>query len=250
LAKAYYNEIDPSAAAWLRELIAAGLIMAGDVDTRSIADVSPDDLVGYTRCHFFAGIGGWDYALRLAGWPDERPVWSGSCPCQPFSSAGAGKGFADDRHLWPEFFHLVKECRPERVFGEQAATALAWLDVVHADLEGQGYTVGAAVVGAHSAGADHIRQRIYWCADAGSKGLERHPANSPITFAGQPAFPWPGSVAEIARRSCEPDTSRLCDDYGLSDPVAKRCVKGLGNAIVPQAAAAFIVAASEALEEV
>ena len=85
---AYYNEHEPYAAAWLRNLIAGGHIAAGDVDARDIQDVTPDDLTGYTQCHFFAGIGGFSYALRLAGWPDDRPVWTGSCPCQPFSAAG------------------------------------------------------------------------------------------------------------------------------------------------------------------
>lgn len=51
--RAYYNEFDPKAAAWLRELIKAQLIMDGDVDERSIIDVSPNDLKGYTRHHFF-----------------------------------------------------------------------------------------------------------------------------------------------------------------------------------------------------
>ena len=97
---AYYNEIDPFAAEWLRNLIAAGHVMAGDVDERSIVEVSADDLAGYDRCHFFAGIAGWDLALQLAGWED-RPVWTGSCPCQPLSSAGQRKGHADKRHLWP-----------------------------------------------------------------------------------------------------------------------------------------------------
>jgi DNA (cytosine-5)-methyltransferase 1 len=78
---AYYNELDPFAAAWLRNLIAAGLIPQGEVDERSIEDVTPNDLAGFRQCHFFAGIGGWPLALRLAGWPDERPVWTGSCPC-------------------------------------------------------------------------------------------------------------------------------------------------------------------------
>src|SRR4030095_3056253 len=91
---AYYNEIDHAAAEWLRALIAAGLIPAGDVDERSIADVGPHDLAGYDQCHFFAGIGGWPYALRLAGWPDDRSVWTGSCPCPPFSPAGEGSGGA------------------------------------------------------------------------------------------------------------------------------------------------------------
>ena len=40
----YYNEIDPFAAAWLRNLIKEKLIPDGDVDERSIADVQPVDL--------------------------------------------------------------------------------------------------------------------------------------------------------------------------------------------------------------
>ena len=143
-AAAYYNEIDPFAAQWLRNLIAAGHIAPGEVDERSIEDVTPDDLRGFTQCHFFAGIGVWSHSLRLAGWPDDRPVWTGSCPCQPFSAAGKGDGFADERHLWPHFFHLISERRPQHVFGEQVASgnANSWFDLVQADLEGVGYAFG------------------------------------------------------------------------------------------------------------
>ena len=164
----YYNEIDPFSAAWLRELIKAGLIAPGDVDERSIEDVLPTDLLGYTQCHFFAGIGVWSYALRQAGWPDDREVWTGSCPCQPFSSAGKRVGFADERHLWPAFFHLIRQCRPLTVFGEQVASkdGLAWLDLVAADLEGENYTTGAVDTCAAGFGAPHIRQRLYWVAHA------------------------------------------------------------------------------------
>ena len=122
---AYYNEFDPKAAAWLRELIAQGHIAPGDVDERSIEDVTPNDLRGYTQCHFFAGIGGWAYALDLAGWPRDKPVWTGSCPCQPFSSAGKGSGFDDQRHLWPAWFHLINQCRPSIIIGEQVASPSA-----------------------------------------------------------------------------------------------------------------------------
>jgi DNA (cytosine-5)-methyltransferase 1 len=171
----YYNEYDRKTAAWLRELIKAGAIPDGHVDERSIADVQPSDLAGYTQCHFFAGIGGWSYALQLTGWPADRPVWTGSCPCQPFSTAGKGLGTADERHLWPVFFELIRKCHPQYVFGEQVASAIGhgWLDGVSADLEAEGYTCGAAVLGAHSVNAPHQRQRLYWVADAASNGLNQ-----------------------------------------------------------------------------
>jgi DNA (cytosine-5)-methyltransferase 1 len=169
---AYYNEIDPFAAQWLRNLIAAGHIAPGDVDERSIVDVKGDDLVGYTQCHFFAGIGVWSYALRLAGWDDDRPVWSGSCPCQPFSAAGKREGFADERHLWPTWFELIRERHPLVVFGEQVASkdGLGWLDSVHADLEGASYACGAVDMCAAGVGAPHIRQRLWFVAYAAARG--------------------------------------------------------------------------------
>lgn len=167
-AAAYYNEIDPFAAQWLRNLIAAGHIAPGEVDERSIEDVTPDDLRGFTQCHFFAGIGVWPHSLRLAGWPDDRPVWTGSCPCQPFSAAGKGDGFADERHLWPHFFHLISERRPQHVFGEQVASGNAntWFDLVQADLEGMGYAFGLVPFTSAGIGAPHIRERAYWVANA------------------------------------------------------------------------------------
>jgi DNA (cytosine-5)-methyltransferase 1 len=160
----FYNEFDPKAAAWLRELIKAGEIPEGEVDERSITEIKPGDLDGCTQCHFFAGIGGWPLALKLARWSTKRPVWTASLPCQPFSTAGMSKGVEDERHLWPVFFDLVKVCCPNIIFGEQVARAIGfnWLDGISADLEGAGYAVGQAVLGAHSVGSPHKRQRLYW----------------------------------------------------------------------------------------
>jgi len=165
---AYYNEIDPYCVAWLWNLMVAGHIPLGDIDDRPIQTVSPADLHGYTQCHFFAGIAGWPLALHLAGWPEGRPVWTGSAPCQPFSVAGNRRGVCDDRHLWPDFYRLIRECKPDTVFGEQVGAAIGggWLDLVFDDLEGEGYTCGATVLPACSVGAPHIRQRLYWVADS------------------------------------------------------------------------------------
>jgi DNA (cytosine-5)-methyltransferase 1 len=173
--RAYYNEHDPFAAEWLRNLIRAELIAPGDVDERSIEDVLPSDLTGYTQCHFFAGIGGWSYALRLSGWPDDRPVWTGSCPCQPFSAAGQRKGTADERHLWPAWFHLIEQCEPHVIFGEQVEAAIkhGWLDLVRSDLEGKGYAFGAVGIPAAGVGAPHIRARAWFVAESLRAASER-----------------------------------------------------------------------------
>jgi DNA (cytosine-5)-methyltransferase 1 len=168
---AYYNEHDKFCADWLRNLISAGHIAPGDVDERSIVDVRPGDLRGHTQCHFFAGIGVWSAALRAEGWSDDREIWTGSCPCQPLSGAGQRKGHLDERHLWPAFHALIAECRPATVVGEQVdgTDGREWIAAVRADLEATGYSVGIAGLCAAGARAAHIRQRLYWVADASSE---------------------------------------------------------------------------------
>lgn len=171
----YYNEWDSFAAEWLKQLIKDGLIPNGEVDSRSIADVEPSDLKGFTQCHFFAGIGGWSRALQIAGWSSDRPVWTGSPPCQSFSTAGTRKGKDDERHLWPVFFNLIRECQPPTVFGEQVAAAIrfGWLDDLQIDFEKEGYAAGAFVLPSGSIGAPHKRDRLFFVADSHNERHER-----------------------------------------------------------------------------
>lgn len=160
---AFYNEPDLFAAQWLENLIAAGHIAPGVVDRRPIQQIEAWELEGYTQCHFFAGIGIWSLALRSAGWSDDIPVWTGSCPCQPFSSAGKQKGFDDERHLWPTWFKLIDQRRPAIVLGEQVASkdGLGWFDLVSTDMEASDYAVAAADLCAAGFGEAHLRQRLY-----------------------------------------------------------------------------------------
>jgi DNA (cytosine-5)-methyltransferase 1 len=187
---AYYNEIEEDAAEWMRRLIRKGVLPDGDVDTRSITEVSPDDLTGYDQCHFFAGIGTWAYSLKQAGWPEDRQVWTGSCPCQPFAAPGRKKGFEDERHLWPVWFRLIEEHDPDVIFGEQVASpdGLPWIDLVQSDLEEANYAFGVFDLCAAGFGSPHIRQRFFFVADKAESGvcdsvgarLERYTRNVPV----------------------------------------------------------------------
>jgi DNA (cytosine-5)-methyltransferase 1 len=148
-----YNEIDPYCCDWMQNLISKGAIPNGTVNRRSITELRPGDLVGFNQCHFFCGIAGWPIALRIAGWPEDLPCFSGSCPCQPWSCAGKKKGQKDERDLWPDFFKIIKESRPQFVFGEQVASS----DVVGSKLEADFL---AAIQSGNNAKANKLAERI------------------------------------------------------------------------------------------
>lgn len=248
----YYNEYDPGAAEGLRRLMKAGLIPKGYVDERSIEDVRPSDLADYTQCHFFAGIGGWSLALQLAGIPESTRLWTGSCPCQPYSQAGEGAGQADERHLWPAFFHLIEVCRPGIVLGEQVASKDAdqWYDLVQTDLEGLGYAFGALAFPAASVGTPHTRDRGYWAGVTDSSSL-RVPRQGQAGISGTLRQGWPGWATDLQQVYDSP----FAPGRGHPQPLLRRmddgfstAVVGLsafGNAIVPQQAAEFISALME-----
>lgn len=216
---AYYNENNPKMAVWLRALMAARLIGEGDIDERDIRTVSADDLRGYRRCHFFAGIAGWDLALQYAGWPDDREVWTGSSPCQFGSSAARGRTVAAD--LWRPFLALVAARRPGVVLGEQVIKDW-WADRCVRDLESMGYAVGAVVLPAWSVGCDHTRARFYFVGHANG-----HRESGMRVDA--KAFRVPRNRGL---------TGGLVSPDGLPSRVDQ--LSGFGNAIVPQVAAEFI----------
>ncbi len=241
----YYNEFEPKAAAALRQLINDGLLPPGEVDTRSIADVRPEDLKGFTQCHFFAGIGGWSRALDLAEWPRDRPVWTGSPPCQDYSAAGQQKGREGERHLWPALFGLAAERKPPTLYGEQVKNSIAfgWLDEVFYDLETKAYACAAAVLPALSVEKPHERERLFFVAHAPSVGLDARADVSgdiPKNLGGQPGgalIPRKGAGSRIFFTSVD-------GIHGVSDGLPERmdCLHMLGNAIVPSVAARFIKA--------
>lgn len=250
----FYNDNDPRICAWLRELVQGGLIPDGIVACRSITDIQPEELDGYTQCHFFCGIAGWPLALKLAGWPEHEPVWTGSCPCQPYSRVGRGIGDADPRNLWPVFRKLIEARKPARVFGEQVdgEAGRDWLAHVLLDLESADYQTAAAPL--CSAGfSNHVRPRLFWAAAHAPsqriQGLEQ---------AGNPgrARPWGARSTEDLQLVCESPFSpgpgwpkpllRAGDDGVCSRVVG--CL-GAGNAIDPQIASEFVKAFMDCLKE-
>ena len=253
----YYNEFDPKAAAWLRELIKAKLIPAGEVDERSIVDVQPADLARFTQCHFFAGIGGWSYALELAGWTSDKSVWSGSCPCQPISRGGLGKGHADERHLWPAFYNLISKCKLATIFGEQVAgtDGREWFAGVRADLESIGYACGCSDLCAASKALPHPRQRLFWVANSDCKFDSRiqRPGGGrsraiPTIWQSEKIFQaGQGRVNELVARRITERIPSYAEALLALDGIPDRLVfmRGAGNAIVPQVAAEFISAFCE-----
>ncbi len=241
----YYNEHNPKKAAWLRQLIKEGLIPNGEVDERDIQKVEPSELTRFTQCHFFAGVGGWSYALRLAGWPDAKPVWSGSCPCQPFSVAGKADTVGDERHLWPPFYRLITQCNPPVTFGEQVASKSGreWISGIRVDLERVGYAVGAADLCAAGVGSPHIRQRLYWVADTagarrdgtkqGAESEARDETRLLVSGASSGACGMANASAERCERrenavrpTCEDEAERR---EGLPDPQCSGGTSGMGD---------------------
>lgn len=234
----YFNEWEPYPANWLRNLYPSAV-----VDVIDIKDVRVESLRGFNRCHFFSGIGGWEQALRLAGWNFQNRVWTASLPCQLFSSPGKQKGILDERHLWPVFFPLVRKLRHPTLFGEQVASPLGfeWLDGVRHELEAEDYAFGTACLPAGAVGSPHRRYRIFWVAHANGQRLQRRGLR--LGQDRRQRGPWSSGfdvlhLTDRTKRRTQSGVLPLA--HGIPGRVEQ--IKAYGNAIVPQVAAMFIEA--------
>ena len=245
----YLNEINPDAIRWLRELVANGSIPESVVDERSVEHVQADDVIRYRQCHWFAGIAGWPLSLRLAGCEHLESLWTGSCPCGPFSTAGKRGGYGDTRDFWPSWFWVIRSARPMLVFGEQVSSAIkfGWCDRLFDDMESEGYIGWSCVLGAHSVGAPHERQRLYWAfantADHGLEGVQRRieaQVSKDWTPEALAAWNTTGSAfGDWRKLLAEPNVCRVDDGVSSTVDIRPR-LHAYGNAIVPQVGALFV----------
>jgi DNA (cytosine-5)-methyltransferase 1 len=187
-------------------------------------------------------------------------VICGGFPCQPFSQAGKRLAEKDVRHLWPEYFRIIKECRPSWVIGENVIGLInLGLDSVLNDLESIGYATRTFDIPACAVGAPHYRRRVWIIADATSGrragGFNGYAKSIDVISCSenladsycQVPQGWGGGNNEegqkessrYARLACgepestweiEPNVGRVAN--GVPSRVDR--IKALGNAVVPQ----------------
>ena len=143
-----------------------GLEATGGFETKAFCDIEkyPRQVLQKHWPHVkqYEDIKELNYERLKADGIDSIDIITGGCPCQPFSIAGRQKGEQDPRHLWPEYFRLVKELRPTWVIGENVSGHIKLgLDTVIEDLESEDYAVRPFSISASSIGANHQRERIW-----------------------------------------------------------------------------------------
>jgi len=143
-----------------------GLEATGGFETKAFCDIEkyPRQVLQKHWPHVkqYEDIKELNYERLKADGIDSIDIITGGYPCQPFSIAGRQKGEQDPRHLWPEYFRLVKELRPTWVIGENVSGHIKLgLDTVIEDLESEDYAVRPFSISASSIGANHQRERIW-----------------------------------------------------------------------------------------
>lgn len=195
-------------------------------------------------------------------------VICGGFPCQDISVAGKGTGLAGARSgLWYEFARIIGDIRPRYVIVENVAAILGrGLNAVLGSLSSLGYDAEWHVIPASAVGAPHRRERVWIVAYANhqgepdvpfhdvprrglqesegsnvahaeSCGIKGHrPAGQQV--AQSPAGPWIprcGSSGEgESYWSAEPEVGVLADGFPNRLAGWGDCMRGLGNAVVPQ----------------
>ena len=172
--------------------------------------------------------------LTLNDLPERPDVICGGYPCQPFSVAGKQRGTEDDRHLWPEMYRLIQECRPTWVIAENVVGHVNMgLDEVLFDLESIGYQAQPFVIPACGVNAPHRRDRLWIVGYSQSErvqGLRSSGQQKPLAHAQQGLPMRPSERAGFPNWEAEPSVGRVVD--GVSNRVDR--IKALGNAVVPQ----------------
>ena len=143
-----------------------GLEATGGFETKAFCDIEeyPRQVLQKHWPHVkqYKDIKELNYERLKADGIDSIDIITGGYPCQPFSVAGRKKGEEDPRHLWPEYFRLIKELRPTWVIGENVSGHIKLgLDTVIEDLESEDYSVRPFSISASSIGANHQRERIW-----------------------------------------------------------------------------------------
>jgi DNA (cytosine-5)-methyltransferase 1 len=209
----------------------------GDVDERSIEDVTPGDIKNYAQCHFFAGIGGWAIAMQIVGWETIGHIWTGSPPCQDASCLAAVHGIQSGVDgprtgmslVWLE---LIKKRKPKIVVFENVPGFEKNPGPFFDSLGQAGYSISREKRTARSVGAPHIRRRLFAIAKRdGARWPLCRSDRSPETIL----RPWAAPPGNVWRK----DRAGNCTmDDGVPGRMAK--IRAFGNAIVPQVAADFI----------
>jgi DNA (cytosine-5)-methyltransferase 1 len=153
-----------------------GLEATGGFETKAFCDIEeyPRQVLQKHWPHVkqYKDIKELNYERLKADGINSIDIITGGYPCQPFSVAGRQKGEEDPRHLWPEYFRLVKELRPTWVIGENVSGHIKLgLDTVIKDLESEDYSVRPFSISASSIGANHQRERIWIVAYSERNGL-------------------------------------------------------------------------------
>ncbi len=229
--KAYYNDNDPFCCAVLRKQIARAKLPEGDVDERDVHEVRGAELAGYGHVHLFAGIGGFPLGLMWAGVPSHWRILTGGFPCQPHSVAGKRRASADERNLWPEFYRIACELRPdwilvENVPGLLSSEAGRFFGGILRDLAEIGYDAEWHCLRASDLGAPHIRERLFLVAYPTSgqdRGLFQPQLQADPVSGGVP-LAYPASNRQFATgRPAEDDRDAGGRNQEMADATSRQC---------------------------